>query len=88
MQQDDRLYLGHMLDMARKACGRVVELDKADYDAEEDVRLAMIHLVQVIGKQLERSHLRVSLSFQKFLGARSSACEIGSRMTIWVSMRM
>jgi uncharacterized protein with HEPN domain len=50
MHQDDRLYLGHMLDMARKACGRVAELDKADYDADEDVRLALIHLVQVIGE--------------------------------------
>jgi uncharacterized protein with HEPN domain len=50
MQPDDRLYLGHMLDMARKARDRIVELDKADYDADEDVRLALIHLVQVIGE--------------------------------------
>jgi uncharacterized protein with HEPN domain len=45
MRQDDILYLGHMLDMARKACGRASELDRDEYDSDDDVQLALTHLV-------------------------------------------
>ena len=54
MQQDDLLYLGHMLDMARKAWVRVAELDRDRYDNDEDLRLALVHLVQVIGGAARR----------------------------------
>ena len=50
MRPDDFLYLGHMLDMARKACERVSELDRDEYEFDEDVQLALTHLVQVIGE--------------------------------------
>ena len=50
MQSDDFLYLGHMLDMARKACERASELDRDEYEFDEDVQLALTHLVQVIGE--------------------------------------
>ena len=50
MRQDDLLYLGHMLDMARKACARIAALDREEYDRDEDVQLALTHLVQVIGE--------------------------------------
>jgi uncharacterized protein with HEPN domain len=50
MQQDDLLYLGHMLDMARKACERASVLDQAEYESNDDVQLALTHLVQVIGE--------------------------------------
>ena len=50
MQQDDLLYLGHMLDMARKASKRASELDRDEYEFDEDVQLALTHLVQVIGE--------------------------------------
>jgi uncharacterized protein with HEPN domain len=50
MQPDDLLYLGHMLDMARKACERASELDREEYELDEDVHLALTHLVQVIGE--------------------------------------
>ena len=52
-----------MLDMARKACSRVIELDKADYDADEDVQFALLHLVQVIGEAARK----VSLEGQRAL---------------------
>jgi uncharacterized protein with HEPN domain len=54
MQPDDQVYLGHMLDMARKASVRVAELDWEQYDNDEDLRLALIHLVQVIGEAARR----------------------------------
>ena len=50
MQPADLLYLGHMLDMARKACERASELDRDEYELDEDVQLALTHLVQVIGE--------------------------------------
>jgi uncharacterized protein with HEPN domain len=39
-----------MLDMARKACKLVAGKDRAAYDADETLRLALTHLVQVIGE--------------------------------------
>ncbi len=36
MQKDDLIYVGHMLDMARKAIGKV--RSRAAYDADEDLR--------------------------------------------------
>jgi uncharacterized protein with HEPN domain len=50
MQPADLLYLGHMLDMARKACERASALDRDEYEFDEDVQLALTHLVQVIGE--------------------------------------
>lgn len=50
MPRDDRLYLGHMLDMARKAVGKVERISRVNYDNDEDLRLALTHLVQIIGE--------------------------------------
>ena len=50
MQRDDTVYLGHMLDMARKVSVRVASKAKADYDADEDLRFVIAHLVQTIGE--------------------------------------
>ncbi len=38
MQSDDLLYLGHMLDMARKAYLRVIDLNEDEYDTDEGLR--------------------------------------------------
>ena len=46
----DLVYVGHMLDMARKAVAKVRDLPRERYDADENLRLALIHLVQVIGE--------------------------------------
>ena len=54
MQSDDLLYLGHMLDMARKAYLRVIDLNEDEYDTDEDVQLALTHLVQIIGEAARR----------------------------------
>jgi uncharacterized protein with HEPN domain len=46
----DLVYVGHMLDMARKAVAKVRDLPRETYNADENLRLALIHLVQVIGE--------------------------------------
>jgi uncharacterized protein with HEPN domain len=50
----DLVYVGHMLDMARKAVGKVRGLPRDAYDSDENLRLALIHLVQVIGEAARR----------------------------------
>jgi uncharacterized protein with HEPN domain len=50
MQRDDGLYLGHMLDMARKAAAKVRNLTRPEYDGDENLRLALVHLIQTIGE--------------------------------------
>jgi len=50
MSPRDLVYVGHMLDMARKAVGKTRGLSRAAYDTDENLRLAVIHLVQVIGE--------------------------------------
>jgi hypothetical protein len=46
MSPRDLVYLGHMLDMARKAVGKVRDLPRDAYNADENLRLALLHLVQ------------------------------------------
>jgi uncharacterized protein with HEPN domain len=50
MSPRDLVYLGHMLDMARKATTKVAGLTRDAYDGDENLRLALTHLVQVIGE--------------------------------------
>ncbi len=49
MQKDDTIYLGHMLDMALVSV-RVSGRSKADYEADEDLRFVIAHLIQTIGE--------------------------------------
>jgi hypothetical protein len=50
MSPRDLVYVGHMLDMARKAVSKTQGLPREAYDADENLRLALIHLIQVIGE--------------------------------------
>jgi len=54
MAKDDSLYLGHMLDIAWKVVTKTSGLSRADYDQDENLRLALAHLVQVIGEAARR----------------------------------
>jgi uncharacterized protein with HEPN domain len=54
MPKDDVLYLVHMLDMARKAVAKTQGIDREGYDNDENLRLALAHLVQVIGEAARR----------------------------------
>lgn len=50
MSPGDLVYVGHMLDIARKAVSKTQSTSRADYDADENLRLAPIHLIQIIGE--------------------------------------
>jgi len=54
MPKDDGLYFAHMLDMARKAVGKTQEIGEDVYNGDENLRLALAHLVQVIGEAARR----------------------------------
>lgn len=54
MQKDDLVYLKYMYDTALKAWRKVEGKSRADYDANEDLRLALAHLVQIIGEAARR----------------------------------
>jgi uncharacterized protein with HEPN domain len=53
-RSDDRLYLAQMLDMSRKVVVRAEGLTRDRYDSDEDLRLALLHLVQIIGEAARR----------------------------------
>ena len=57
----DSVYVGHMLDMARKAVEKTRSITRSDYDADENLRLALAHLVQVIWEAARR----VSTAFRE-----------------------
>jgi uncharacterized protein with HEPN domain len=50
MSPRDLVYVEHMLDTAKKAVGKTASLTRDAYDADENLRLALTHLVQVIGE--------------------------------------
>lgn len=54
MPKDDKVYIGHMLDMAKKACEKANNKKREDFDADENLRLALTHLLQVIGEAASR----------------------------------
>jgi uncharacterized protein with HEPN domain len=60
MQRDDAVYVGHMLDLSRKVAAKVGGANRQQFDADENLRLALAHLLQTIGEAARR----VSRSFQ------------------------
>lgn len=50
MQHDDRVYLRHMLDMARKARELAESRSHDEFEHDEVLRLALRHLLQIVGE--------------------------------------
>ena len=50
MSPRDSVYVGHMLDMARKAVAKTDGVTRDIYERDENLRLALTHLVQVVGE--------------------------------------
>jgi len=50
MPKDDLVYVGHMLDMARKAVDKTRGVSRRDFDNDETLRMALAHLIQIIGE--------------------------------------
>jgi len=49
-KRDEQVYLGHMLDTARKAVAKLRGKSRAEFDADENLRLSLTHLIQIIGE--------------------------------------
>jgi uncharacterized protein with HEPN domain len=52
--KDDRIYVGHMFDHASQALDILQGKNRDDYDADPILRLALTHLVQIIGEAARR----------------------------------
>ncbi|MGD0464449.1 MAG: HepT-like ribonuclease domain-containing protein [Tepidisphaeraceae bacterium] len=48
--KDDDLYLIHMLETARRIERRMTRLSRSEFDQNEDVQLALVHLLQTVGE--------------------------------------
>ena len=54
MKKDDNVYIGHMLDLARKAVEKTEGISRETYDVDEDIRMILTHLIQMIGEAANR----------------------------------
>lgn len=54
MPKDELVYVGHMLDKAHEALSLVHGKTRQDYDSDSILRLALTHLIQVIGEAARR----------------------------------
>lgn len=50
MSKDDLVYVGHMLDLATSAVSKTESILRESFDADENLRLALTHLIQMIGE--------------------------------------
>jgi uncharacterized protein with HEPN domain len=54
MTKDDLVFVGHMLDTARIVVAKVEGIDRSAFDHDENLRLALVHLIQTIGEAAAR----------------------------------
>ena len=54
MSPRDRVYVGHMLDMTTKSIEKIRGLTREQFDSDENLRLALIYLIQIIGEAASR----------------------------------
>jgi uncharacterized protein with HEPN domain len=50
MPKDDLVSVGHMLDTARRATEKIHGKSRRDFDADENLRLALAYLLQIFGE--------------------------------------
>ena len=60
MQHDDSVYVGHMLDLSRRVVEKTSGKTRKEFQADDNLRLALAHLLQTIGEAARR----VSREFQ------------------------
>jgi uncharacterized protein with HEPN domain len=59
MPKDDSVYLGHMLDAAKKIAARVQGKTRPEYDTSEDLQIVLAYLIQTIGEAASRVSLEL-----------------------------
>lgn len=53
-QKNDRVYIQHMIDNSDKAINFTQDINRQDFDNDEKLRLALTHLLQIIGEAARR----------------------------------
>ena len=54
MPKDDRVYLTQMLELAKRVRAKVSDLPRHRFDADDNLQLALTHLIQTIGEAARR----------------------------------
>ena len=75
MPHDDLVYVGHMLDSANLAMAKIAGKGRKDFDDDENLRLALTHLIQVIGEAARQvsepfRQMRPAIPWAKIIGMR------------------
>jgi len=73
--KNDLVYLGHMYDLACKAVGKLEGKSRADFDADENLQFALVHLIQTIGESARRVSAETqstypAIPFRQIIGMR------------------
>ena len=50
MPKNDLVYAGHMLDSSRRAVAKLAGKERAEFDSDDTLQLAAVHLVQIVGE--------------------------------------
>lgn len=53
-QRDEHIYVKHMVDNCNKAISFIKDISREDFDRDEKLRLALTHLLQIIGEAARR----------------------------------
>jgi uncharacterized protein with HEPN domain len=53
-KRSDLLYLGHMLEAARRAHEKVAPLPRDQFDGDSDLQMLVAHLIQIVGEAARR----------------------------------
>ena len=76
MPKDNLVYVGHMIDLAKKARSFVEGLSREDFDSDELLRLSLTYLIQTIGESARRTApefraIYPQIDWQGIVGMRS-----------------
>lgn len=87
MQRDDDVYVGHMLDLSRKVAAKITGVPREKFDEDENLRLALAHLLQTIGEAARRVSREYQKAHPEIPWAGSSECATRSFTTTWTLTR-
>ncbi|MDZ4657652.1 MAG: DUF86 domain-containing protein [Bythopirellula sp.] len=54
MKKDDLVFVGHRLDAAQSIAAKLEHVDREAFDQDENLRLAIVHLIQTVGEAARR----------------------------------
>ncbi len=55
MRKDDLVYVGHMYETACSILSKISGISRSDFDDDENLRIAVAHLIQNIGESARRT---------------------------------